>query len=201
MKKLNDVSEIKLIKNIQKNIKVTDSLKELESRHSGICHQMIKKYQGALMSTGIDYMDVSDEKKMLIYNSALKFDPSRNIKFSTWIGNQMKYLCLNSLNKKGPAISMDNEKIKTIIETKQANCNMLDFTDQIDYIFEILNSLKDKRIYKIFKLRYFSEKKLMSWHKIAKKMKFSTQTIINLHNKNIKILCNKLNNKNSIDKI
>jgi len=201
MKKSIDKSDLKLIKNIQKNVKVSDSLKELELKHSGICHQMIKKYQGAFTSIGIDPMDLNDEKKNIIYNSAIKFDPSKNIKFSTWVGNQMKYLCLNSLNRKDLAISMDNDKIKNIIEKRQAECNIKDFSDQIDYIFNILKELKDDRIIDIFKFRYFSEKKLMSWHKIAKKMNLSTQTIINLHNKNIKILCQKLNNKNSIDKI
>ena len=97
MKKSIDKSDLKLIKNIQKNVKVSDSLKELELKHSGICHQMIKKYQGAFTSIGIDPMDLNDEKKNIIYNSAIKFDPSKNIKFSTWVGNQMKYLCLNSL--------------------------------------------------------------------------------------------------------
>jgi DNA-directed RNA polymerase specialized sigma subunit len=70
-----------------------------------------------------------------------------------------------------------------------------------EYIFEILNSLQDQRIHKIYNLRYFSNKKNMPWKKIGKKLNISTQTAINLHNKAMVLLKNKLNSKNCFDKI
>jgi RNA polymerase sigma factor (sigma-70 family) len=202
MKNLKFEEDIDLINNIKNNLNVGESIKKLEARHSGICHQMIQKYKGALNCVGLDCGDLNDEKTYLIYKSALKFNPDKNIKFSTWLGNQMRYLCLNSLNKENGSISMDNEKIKTIIERKQLDCNIHDYVDKSNYIFEILNNLKDKRIKEIFRLRYFGNcrNKSLSWHKIGDLMNLSTQTVINLHNKNIKILCEKLNDKNCIDK-
>jgi DNA-directed RNA polymerase specialized sigma subunit len=41
----------------------------------------------------------------------------------------------------------------------------------------------------------------MPWNKIAKKLKISTQTAINIHNKTIKLLKTKVESKNSFDKI
>ena len=48
-------------------------------------------------------------------------------------------------------------------------------------------------------MRYFSGKKLTPWSKISAKLKLSTQTVINLHNKGKKLLKNKLTTKNNID--
>jgi DNA-directed RNA polymerase specialized sigma subunit len=43
--------------------------------------------------------------------------------------------------------------------------------------------------------------KKMPWNKIAKKLKISTQTAINIHNKALKLLKNKIESKNCFDKI
>ena len=64
----------------------------------------------------------------------------------------------------------------------------------------ILNYISDKRIAKIFKLRYSEKNKKMPWSKIAKSLKISTQTAINLHNKTLKVLKFKLKSDNLFDK-
>ena len=71
-----------------------------------------------------------------------------------------------------------------------------------EYIHNIIESCSDERVKKIFKMRYCNESaKRMSWNKIAKKLKISTQTAINIHNKAIKLLKTKVESKNSFDKI
>jgi DNA-directed RNA polymerase specialized sigma subunit len=50
-------------------------------------------------------------------------------------------------------------------------------------------------------MRYFEDKKNVSWAKIGKKLNISTQTAINIHNKTIDFLKNKLKSKNCFDKI
>lgn len=170
------------------------SLKELELRHSGICHKMIKKYYNNMIKSGIDPEDVIAEKTYVIYKSILNFNPEKNVKFSTWLGNQMRYHCLNTINKNLSHIAMEEDSIKNLIEKKQIK-NSSENTyikEKSDLIFSILDRIKDKRVRKIYKLRYFNGKKLMSWAEIAKKMKLSTQTVINIHNKNRYLLRNKL---------
>lgn len=177
------------------------SFKELELRHSGICHKMIKKYYHSMMQSGIDPEDVISEKAYVIYKSIVNFNPDKNVKFSTWLGNQMRYHCLNTINKNHQLVAMQDETIKNIIEKNQLKINnqTLSFKEKNDMIFSILDRLKDERIKKIFKLRYFNNKKLMSWADIGRKMNLSTQTIINLHNKGKLLLKNKLTSANNSD--
>jgi len=197
----NQKNDLELIEDV-KCQNCSDAMKELEIRHSGVCFSMIKRYYNALSSTGLDPNEVAKEKHYIIYKSALNFNPDKNIKFSTWLGNQMRYHCLNSMNKNNSSVSMDNEKIKNIIEQKQSNENSkIIQKDNYDYIFNILSQLKDVRIERIFQIRYFSDKKNVSWSKIAKDLNISTQTAINLHNKSLKFLKNKLESENFQDTI
>lgn len=194
--------DLELISNIKKDICTDDCLKQLESRHSGICHQMIKRYYNSFVEKGIDPIDVTNEKNYIIYQSVLNFDESKNVKFSTWLGNQMRYYCLNCLNKNKNVVFFDNPTIIDMIDKKDYKENQSFFTEK-NYIFNLISQLKDPRIKKIFELRYFlsSNKKLMSWSKIGKKLKISTQTAINLHNKTIDFLNNKYKSKNFLDKV
>jgi regulator of sigma D len=62
--------------------------------------------------------------------------------------------------------------------------------DCYDRILEIANGHSDKRVSKIFKLRYVDGKqnKLMPWKDISKKMNLSIQGCINIHNAAIKYI-------------
>lgn len=176
----------------------SDALKELESKHSGIYNEIVKKYYHHLLNFGLNPVDVLSDKLFVLYKSALSFNPEKNVKFSTWLGNQTRYYCLNCLNKKDPAILMEEKDLISAIEKKQK----LSINDSIktkeknDLIFFLLNQIKDKRICKIFKLRYY---KNLPWNKIGKQLKISTQTAINLHEKGRKLIKNKLTTINYND--
>ena len=194
-------NDLDLILNI-KNNNCSDSLKSLEIKHSGICHQMIKKYQSVLNNFGISKDELDEEKIFVVYKSALNFNPDKNVKFSTWLGNQMRYYCLNLINKNNSGISMDDENIKYILEKNQIAIPENFDKEKIELILDILNQMKDKRMSKIFKLRYFNKtNKVSSWNAIGKKLKISTQTAINIHNKALKLINTKLNSQNCFDKI
>ena len=60
------------------------------------------------------------------------------------------------------------------------------------FIFNTLNKIKDKRIERVYSLRYFSGEK-MTWSKIGKQLGFSSQTAINLHKRGAEILRRKIN--------
>ena len=73
-----------------------------------------------------------------------------------------------------------------------------------DFVFKILGKLKDKRISKVFHLRYFDrniKKKKATWSVIAGKINTSTQTAINLHQRGVNILNKKLTSKDIYDSI
>jgi RNA polymerase sigma factor (sigma-70 family) len=196
------MTDLQLIKKIKSN-NCESSLLELLSRHQGICNKMIQKYCKICSDIGVSISDLNTDKLLVTYKSALSFKPNKNIKFSTWLGNQMRYHCLNSLNKINKDISMENENIKYITEKKQSEESNFDNLNEekINLIFNILDQMKDDRIKKIFNLRYFSDSKIKSWHEIGKKMHISTQTAINIHNKALDFIYTKMSSKISFDKI
>jgi hypothetical protein len=70
-----------------------------------------------------------------------------------------------------------------------------------EYLFTILESFADERILKIYKMRYFSGKKITPWSKIAKNLNISTQTAINLHKKGLKLLKTKINSNFYLERV
>jgi RNA polymerase sigma factor (sigma-70 family) len=196
------MTDSQLIKNIKKN-NCEKSLLELASRHQGLCNKMIQKYCKVCGDMGVSISDLNTDKMLVVYRSALNFKFNKKIKFSTWLGNQMRYHCLNTLNKNNKDISMENENIRYLTEKKQSqelNFNTLN-QERVELIFNILDQMKDDRIKKIFNLRYFSDAKLKSWNYIGEKMNVSTQTVINIHNKALTLLNKKISSQISFDKI
>lgn len=201
------MEDLDLVKNVQEN-SCDASLKVLINRHSALCLDISKKYSPALNASGISMGDIFDEKDYLVYKSALSFNPEKKVKFSTWLGNQVRYHCLNTINGNNKKLLVENEKIDFMSEIS-IECSELQTKEQsnsnlkieIDYIFEILSKLHDSRIKEVFNLRYFSSAKKTPWAKIAKQMGISTQTAINLHQRGINILNKKMTKSNKPDLI
>lgn len=194
------MNESQLIKKIKK-YNCSDSLKALDQLHGGLCVKIIKKYIGQLNAKNYSIEDLIKDKTYVVYQAALSFDPKKKIKYSSWLGNQMRYFCLNILNKNKNNLCMDDDNIRYLVEKKQIEeMNTFD-PEKLEYIFDILSNMKDKRIEKIFKMRYFDSKKLKAWNEIGKKLHISTQTAINIHNKAIEFLNKKITSKIYFDKI
>ena len=96
--KYSNLSDNQLVKNIQNSIDSENSLKELVSRHSGIYLDMVHGYSSKNNTSSMEEM--IKEKEYEIYVSALNYNPNKGAKFSTYLGNQTKWKCLNILNKK-----------------------------------------------------------------------------------------------------
>ena len=192
------MEDVDLAKNVQENCCDT-SLKVLINRHSALCVDISKKHSPALSASGVSLSDIFDEKDYLVYKSALSYDPSKKVKFSTWLGNQVRYHCLYTINGNNKQVSLENEKIDFLSDVS-LECSELQMKEQsannlkieIDYIFEMLSKLHDPRIKRVFNLRYFSSAKKTPWAKIANKMNISTQTAINLHQRGVNILNRKM---------
>lgn len=190
MKLIQDIDLINKVKLENDN----EALKELENRHTGIYNEIVKKYYKHLTDFGVNAQDVSSDKLFVLYKSVMSFDPTKNVKFSTWLGNQARYYCLNCINKKNNLLNMDQESLIALLEKNQmkSNDNLSKIKEKSDQIFSILSRIKDERIQTIFRLRYFQGSKPTPWSKIGKKLKVSTQTVINLHEKGRIFLKNKL---------
>ena len=195
------MNESQLINKIKKH-HCSDSLQQLYRIHGGLCVKIIKKYLPQLSNKNYNMEDILKDKIYVVYQTALSFNPKKKIKFSTWLGNQIRYYCLNLINKNKNDLYLTDENIKYIVEKKQLEQRNVE-VDKVktEYIFNLLHSMKDERIEKIFKLRYFDANKLKSWNDIGKELNISTQTAINIHEKTINFLNKKITSKNLFDKI
>jgi DNA-directed RNA polymerase specialized sigma24 family protein len=188
-----DKTDRQLVKLVRDNASES-AFKEICDRYENIFYKVCQKYVAALRISGINPQDIFDEKDYIIFHCIRTFNYRKGTKLSTWIGNYARYLCLNSINSRKFILPSSDEEITRHIEETQATQNYISsqFTpEDFGYILNIISQLKDKRVEEIFKYRYFNDKKMI-WSKIAKKMKISTQTAINLHNKGITLLRKKV---------
>ena len=194
-----NLDDTALVESVQKNNDEI-ALKTLIERHSALCNSLYKKYSTPMLASGVHVQDIIDEKDYIVYKSAMSFDPYKKSKFSTWLYNQVRYQCLNCMNENSHYLAIDNDKLNYLIE--KTTPAQKEYKNINEYIHNIIDSCSDERVEKIFKMRYSSDSnKKMSWARIAKKLKISTQTAINIHNKAIILLKNKVKSKNSFDKI
>lgn len=137
-----------------------------------------------------------EEKNVVLLKCALSFDPSRDTKFSTWLGNYAKFTCLNYINSKRYIFNSETDELHKFIEESQQAPTIEVFTEESEIIFNCLKNLKDKRIEKIFKMRYFyAHKKERTWRYISDKIGVSIQTAINLHKKGLTLAKNQVGKK------
>ena len=175
------------------------SLSQLIKRHSGLCFKIISRFSKSFYANNLDINEVYNDKNLIIWNSANSFSEDKDVKFSTWLANQIKYSCLNCLNKKSKdrLIATEDKSLDALKEQgeKENQNDLFEFTENI------LSQLKDTRIKKIFSMRYSNSEKKPSWCIIANKMSVSTQTAINLHNRGIEILRKKIKSEKLLDNV
>ena len=175
------------------------SLSELINRHSPLCFKILRKYSGSFYANNIDIAETSMDKNLIIWNSAKSFSIDKKVKFSTWLANQIKYHCLNSINKKvKDRLVTTEDNILDSLKEKETHAPT---EDLFEFTGNILSQLKDSRVKRIFSLRYSSTRKKPSWSKIAQELNISTQTAINLHNRGIEILRKKMKSEKFLDSI
>lgn len=191
------LSDLELVDKI-KTEDCNNSLKELISRHTPLCYSIYHKYKNKLQEiAGWSPYDIYTEKDLIIYQVAKSFNSEKKTKFSTWLGNHIRYYCLHCLNKNNRHVLMEDKELNTHVENRFEDTSIKENTHE--YIFNILEQLKDERIKTIYKLRYFGDGETPSWMKIGENLNISRQTVINLHRKAQKFLKNKLTSNKSFD--
>jgi len=190
---INNQPDVKLTENLKNNVEPEASLKELVDRHSGIFLDIVNNYVPNNSPT-CHKQDIIDELEYYVYNAGLKYDQTRGAKFSTFLGNEAKWLCLNQHHKNKKYLLASSTESEFIFENK-----CVDTEDEkkphlnetlLVKIFEIIDAHPDERVRRIFKLRYVDPEfnKLTPWQKIGKELKMSIQGCINIHNSAITVI-------------
>jgi hypothetical protein len=197
---LNEVSDQELAFMVKKNAD-NDALQELIVRHSGIYMDMLKAYGGKSFNQN-QLNDFIEQKDFVIYEAAKQYEPSR-AKFSTFLANKTKYMCLT-------------EKSKFQKNSREVRFDDVDFSqrdtgpspyetclqkESFKKVIDMIMGHKDERVKKIFKLRYFGGKgrKLLPWKKVAVELDLSAQSCINIHDRTIELFKNRVKNDQTIE--
>lgn len=177
-------SDISLIEKVR-NDNDTQSLLTLIERHSGLYLDMVNSVIPN-NCTFIDKNDIIDDKDISIYKAILNYNPDKNAKFSTYLGNETRWKCLNIFNRgsKYKYIDIEDAKNEPIFFEKD-HVEKISSKEILNKIFELARLNEDPRIFEIFNLRYKvgCGNKAMSWKSIAEKVNISIQGCINIHNK------------------
>ena len=194
-------SDLELVEQIKSGAS-SEAFLEICRRYENIFYKVCQKYSTALSHSGINPQDIFEEKDYIIFHCISTYEPKRNTKLGTWIGNYARYLCLNSINSRRFILPTTDDDLKKHIEENQVSHDYYENSshshDDFKYVLNILDQVKDPRILDIFKLRYLNQKRMI-WADIAIKVGVSTQTVINLHNKGLALLKRKLKSKQISD--
>jgi len=184
-------SDNELVEQIQKNKDVNSSLRELVSRHSGLYIGMVNAYSGP--SSVLDRDELLKEKESNIYLCALKYEDNRNTKFSTFLGNQTKWLCLNKINTQ---IRSRKKEMEAALDKDGMHSHLIEFDIDFGTLShdKIISLVEDPRAQKILKLRYIEGKqnKVMPWKSVSSQVDLSIQGCINVHNRTMLAIREKL---------
>lgn len=174
--------DTELIKNIKQNIDTDSSIKRLLLLHGALINNISSKYAKPLMDSGSNVEDIMAERFYIVYKAALSFNDKRKVKFSSYLGSFTRWYCLNRINRKEKFAFIGDEYLENIpAENNDANIK--------EYIHYLIEKIKDKKIKKIFEMRYFSDKnKLTSWRIIGQYLGVSGQTANNWSKKGLKFL-------------
>ena len=183
---MTEYSDLELIDLVKTDKDPSLHLVEIIQRHSGIYLDIINTY--ASRDSGfIDRTELIRDKDYYIYQAVVKYDPTRGAKFSTYLGNETKWLCLNiyNKNKRHPVITTEtldltNPKLELYEDSAKESLKK----DSLCKVMQLVRDHPDKRVGKIFKMRYIIGKrnKVMPWKSVGKRMNLSIQGCINIHN-------------------
>ena len=181
-----------LIKRIVQT-KCNDSLKELVDRHSGILFNIGKKYCN---SCGLNLNDLNDNKYWIIFNAAQSFNSEKGSKFSTWLGNQIRFFCLNYKNKNAKLVPTEDQHLEYFINDLSKKENLCNKKEIVNNIIDLFNQITDPNTKNAIYYRYFYNKnRILNYAEIAEILKVTPQTVLNWHNKFIRFAKKKLTNK------
>lgn len=182
--------DIFLIREIKNNNET--ALNELIIKHSPLVSMVINKY--AQYITGYYRDDLINDQKYLIYNAAKTFDESKNVKFTTWLGNVTTYTCLNIIKENKYHIFDKIEDFTEKLENK--NNEEKDEKELNEFVYNILDSLHDKRMKQIFNMRIIQK---MKWKDISENLGICRYGAMQIFNKCKEILKNKIKNNYMVD--
>lgn len=188
-------SDILLIEKVKREADL-NSLNLLIERHSGIYLDMVN----SVIPNNCDFLDkndIIDDKNISIYKAVMNYDENKNTKFSTYLGNETRWKCLNLFNRGTKYKYLDiNDFNDDENLSDDEMLNKISSKEILDKVYLYANNHKDERVTKIINLRYKigEGNKTMPWKNISEKVNVSIQGCINIHDRFIEEIKKDLQN-------
>ena len=167
------------------------ALLEIIDRHSGIFYKTVSDY-APYSKTGSIKDEFYERRDAMIYNAVESFDESRDVKFSTWLGNKTRYSCLSERIKQSKIPKTEqfcNVSDLEVFETDETPFSLLAVKDSAKEVLDFIYQRKGKNPRDIFEKRYFGNGgRGMNFKDIGDEMGFSTQNVNKIHNEVIEYL-------------
>lgn len=173
------MTDLDLINKV-KNENDSGALVELVNRHTGLYIKIVDKYS---YPAALDKNDMIDNKLYNIYQYALDYDPTKNMKFPVYLGQRLKWDCYHVVMN-----AIQSEEIKPEMITEEIN---LSDEDTVKFIVENTTEITDKRFFDIFKLRHLVDKP-WTWKRIGKKIGMTHEGARKVYLHNIEFLRRRL---------
>lgn len=197
----NNTEDLRLVSKIKRS-NCNESFKTLSSRYDNFYFSVVRKYQPILSQMGLSQDEIKYEKEFILNKAIISFKRKYKVKFSSWFCNCVKYHFLNYINSGKKYINMEDKSVEYFNVKEAVHELNTQNSETFEYVSSLLSSFRDKRVKDIFQMRYFSgEPDLMTWSRIGRKLKISTQTAINLHERARVFLKNKMESKHLCDLI
>jgi hypothetical protein len=187
-------SDNQLISEIKEGLNLSENQQELSKRHSGLFVSIINRYSPKRSPE--KRIDLLEDKEYYIFMSIIEFNSTKKTKFSTFLGNKMKWLCINDYHKQNRRKTEPVPHEYLEINSEPLEDSGIELRSGLQSLIEIIKRDPDPRLTRIFQLRYLEGKgnKLMPWRDVCRdnNINLSIQGCINVHNKFIKKIKTKI---------
>lgn len=175
------MTDLELIYAVQEK-RDSAAMTELINRHTGIYVQMIQQYTIYPDFTNKVNVDELKEHKMQnIYDWALKYDPTRGMKFSSYVGDRARHMCQNLLRRGPENIQLDERTAAT----NEANVTQqIDRETGLEEVRREAAKVVDPKFQRIFGLR-FAGNRVRSWREIGRQMGLSHEAVRKIFNRHL----------------
>ncbi len=167
---VNSLPDIKLIRNIKKtscNLSTIEMLRRYEKIAFKVIDNYCKKCQGFLK-----YDELVEDTPFLIIKAINSYNPKKS-QFQTYFYNSVRFHILNLIKSKTEDKVINAENIDLVVDKSDFSYkDSYKEKNVFEYSINLLGKLEDKRIKKIYQMR-FLERKNQTWREISQKLDIS----------------------------
>lgn len=150
----------------------SEAFREITQRHSGLYLQVL---DNSLPSEQFPLQkeDFRAEREFYIYDAVMKFEPSKGMKFSTYLGQTIKWKCLTLRHRGNDKDTCSLEPLSSYMEEQEYLPPQR--KEQIEKIFQYAENFPDETVRNVVLARYNDGRKTLSWKKVADKVGISSR--------------------------